>query len=206
MDFIKKFFVVEEDTQTKPVAVDLNKFKTTPMEPVFQNVSDENSKKFVEHFDKLFSDQNLPGPDYFEYSKMTEAMGDLDPVVKIKSSFAALQSQKLTKEVLLSSANHYLEAIQKDKENFIKAIEESVINNSKAKEIESLEIKIAKNKAIIESLTLEIDNDEQRTNSLSAEINDEHQKMINNKNSYDLACSKRIEQIKKDIDLITTQI
>src|ERR1700729_1438501 len=32
------------------------------------------SRRFTEYFDKLFCDANIPGPDYYEFSRMTEAM------------------------------------------------------------------------------------------------------------------------------------
>src|SRR4051812_42281893 len=40
--------------------------------------ADANSK-FSEYFNKLFAEANRPGPDYYEFTKMTEAMqGILD--------------------------------------------------------------------------------------------------------------------------------
>jgi hypothetical protein len=44
--------------------------------PVPQEVSKPpaDGDKFRQHFDKLFADANLPGPDYYEFARMVDAM------------------------------------------------------------------------------------------------------------------------------------
>jgi len=82
--------------------------KTTP-DPVpgFTSTTVNNSyaspviSKFAAYFDKLFREANLPGPDYFEYSKMLEAMQAVpDEQVRFITAFAGLSVQGLDKQKL----------------------------------------------------------------------------------------------------------
>ena len=97
--------------------------------PVGQTqMSSENLDKFINHFEKLMKDANLPGPDYYEFAKV---MGTLkahihDERELMLAALGSLQAQlpegrsPITKDILLSSAQHYAGIIQQDKQEFMK--------------------------------------------------------------------------------------
>src|SRR4051812_32911846 len=77
---------------------------TTPVYTPSVHISTDVSSKFREHFNSLFSEANLPGPGYYEFSKMTAAMQVIaDEKSRFCAAFAGLEVQGLDKQKLLSS-------------------------------------------------------------------------------------------------------
>ena len=72
--FGKKFLsaFVEVTDEEKAVTMPEEKQQySTPVATVRKQLPDSTTEKFKQYFDKLFSESNLPGPDYFEFAKMT---------------------------------------------------------------------------------------------------------------------------------------
>src|SRR5689334_3157398 len=63
------------------------------------NYTPAGNSKFAAYFDKLFSEANIPGPDYYEFSKMIEVMKAVpDEQVRYTTAFAGLSVQGLDKQ------------------------------------------------------------------------------------------------------------
>jgi hypothetical protein len=90
------FVEVNEDPETASDQVN----KATDNQPV--TVPEASVEKFRNYFEQLFQSANLPGPDYFEFSRMTAAMQVMpDEKSRYQAAFAGLQVQGLSKEKLL---------------------------------------------------------------------------------------------------------
>lgn len=82
------------------------------------------NSKFAAYFDKLFREANIPGPDYYEFSKMIEAMQAIpDEQVRYITAFAGLSVQGLDKQKLLSTAAQYLQMLETDATNFHNSVD-----------------------------------------------------------------------------------
>src|SRR5579872_2523900 len=63
---------------------------------------DHPDDRFAGHFDKLLSEANTPGPDYYEFARMIAAMQTIpDESARYNAAFAGLQAQGLNKQRLL---------------------------------------------------------------------------------------------------------
>jgi hypothetical protein len=110
-------------------------------------------EKFSNYFKTLYEHANLPGPDFYEFSNMTEAMGSIIPDdIKYPSVFAGFGGT-LTKDKLLSSAAQYLDIIQQDAATFDQSWQAAVKSKvedrrsqivRKAEEIRQMQEQIAK--------------------------------------------------------------
>lgn len=177
-DFLKKaaslIFDVE-DTQantsqlklpgTPPGAIQSNLSQNnfiavTPSPEQSSGIDDKIVSKFQQYFKDLYNNSNLQGPDFYEFTNMSDAMGSaLTDEVKYPAVFAGFSGQ-LTKEKLLSSAETYIDIIKADSLEFEHSIQLAIKTKvtdrkaqieTKAQEIQKLQDKIGKlNNEIIE--------------------------------------------------------
>jgi hypothetical protein len=156
------------------------------------------SRRFVEYFDKLFCDANIPGPDYYEFSRMTEAMQAIpDEQARFYAAYAGLQVQGLDKTKLLSTAGEYLRILAEDAGHFrttLDAALETKVNNRSA-EVKSATERIA-------ALTQEIGGLQERIAALQKEIADNKEKIDNSSSGYAAEGDRRKNRIESDIKKI----
>jgi chromosome segregation ATPase len=166
--------------------------------------------KFEKHFEKMFDQANLPGPDYYEFWKTMETLEAHipDEKARISATFASLSIQGLTKDHLLQSANKYKELIEIDKSTFEKVVNQKSENDigQKRKDLKGLEEKIAKNAELIKRLTQEITEAQTTMGKVKAEIAEEETKLANNKNGYIMASQAMINKIVTDVQKIQSII
>ena len=162
----------------------------------------QNSDKFRQYFDKLFRDANIPGPDYFEFSKMTEAMSNItDEKSRYSAAFAGLNVQGLDKEKLLSTAAEYLRVLKTDADNLDSTVDAALREKVHDKQEEIKE----KNKRIA-LLSQEIEDLQQQVKMLHHEIKDNEEKIESNSGAYKIEMEIMTGRILQDIEKIKLHI
>jgi len=167
-------------------------------------------EKFEKHFEKLFEQSNMQGPDYYEFFKMLETLEEhiKDEKTRFSAVFASLSIQGLTKQRLLEAAEYYKSIIVKDKERFEGAINQKSLTEleSRMNTVKDLEKKIVDNSELIKKLTKEISDSQAKISILKNEISEEETKLISNKSGYNIACDAMLNKINIDITKIQTNL
>src|ERR1700731_4751567 len=101
--------------QTGGTAVAAAAARTTTATAGTGTTGGQPDQRFLDYFDKLFSEANIPGPDYYEFARMIAAMQAItDERSRYVAAFAGLQVQGLDKEKLLATAGEYLRVLMAD--------------------------------------------------------------------------------------------
>jgi len=158
--------------------------------------------RYVEYFDKLLSEANIPGPDYYEFARMVAAMQLIpDESARYHAAFAGLQVQGLNKDKLLSTAAEYLRVLTADSDHFQKTLEAALQDKVRGKETEA-EAKAQR----IQALSQEIMQLQQQIGALQDEVRVNRDKLTGSGSSYDAESRRRQQQIQSDIDKISQYI
>lgn len=158
--------------------------------------------RMMEYFDKLFSEANIPGPDYFEFSKMVAALKAVpDEFSRFCAAYAGLQVQGLTKEKLLSTAEEYLRVLDTDAQKFQSTVDAALQEKVHGKKAEAEE-----KSERIRNLSKEISELQNQIVSLQSEIRESEQKINGRSVEYSTECNARKQQIAADIEKIKQYI
>ncbi len=167
-------------------------------------MSDADLSKFEKHFERLFEQANLPGPDYFEFWKTMDTLEAhiSNEEARMKAVFASLKIQGLSKQTLIDSAGKYKETILQDKANF-----ESVVQKKSEAEIagrkdliQKLQQESEAKTQQIEQLKKEIEDAIQQIESLNQEIAGEQGKIEAAQRGYLAACTAMVSKIDNDVE------
>ena len=209
--FLKKalsvFVEIDEDTKGD-TNITTQISQQSPEKPAKTVVAlnQDDVEKFGKHFDDLLSASNLPGPDYYEFCKMSETLEAAVPDEKTRFSavFASLSIQGLTKDKLISSAKTYVSVVEQDKAKFEQAVNEKtkVEIDGKKSEAQELAKKIAQNSEAIKKLTQEIADAQSRIQTIDLLIKSQTEKIQANSEGYNYACNAVLNQINVDINKI----
>jgi len=186
---------------------------TTTVAPVVNPVQGGDQElmvKFLEHFQKVFNDANLPGPDYFEFSTMknTPAMSVIPESARFAACFSALSVQGLTKEKLIETAQQYVKVLDSDAADFGSQLEtkykETVGKmNEEAAHLEDLIQTSAKQ---IEELNKTIADASARKQKLSVDIANQDQSLKTKKSFYDFSLGQMKQTISDDVNKVNQYI
>ena len=173
-------------------------------------LNSEDFDKFENHFEKLFDQANLPGPDYYEFMRMNETLEShiKDDKARLAATFASLSIQGLTKETLIATATRYKEIISEDRARFERTAAgkgESEIGGRR-KELAQLEDTVSKNAEVIQKLTQEINDAQKMINGLKTAITEEEQKLEKNRQGYVVASDAMMIKIDTDIQTIKNDL
>jgi len=190
---------VEVAEERRPQAVAETKAREQPP-AVVQPVAD--SGKFVQHFEQLFAEANLPGPDYYEFSKMVEAMQVIpDEKSRYIAAFAGLQVQGLSKEKLLATADEYLKMVAADAAAFQQTLSATLQEKVKGKQEEAEE-----KKRRIQQLSQEVTDLQTQVVALQNEIGENEAKISANSDGYTKAAEHIKQKVQNDIDRINQHL
>jgi hypothetical protein len=170
----------------------------------------EDFDKFEKHFEKLFDQANMPGPDYYEFWKMMETLEAhiKDEKARISATYASLAIQGLSKEKLVETASKYKEIINQDRAQFEKIANDKSEKDigQKRKDLQQLEETVAKHAEMIQKLTKEISESQGAMGKLKGIITEEENKLAKNKQGYAVASEAMLRKISEDITKIQTTL
>lgn len=203
-NFGKKFLsaFVEVTGEEKPVTVPEEKTIQSTKPVVEKTISANTSEKFRQYFDKLFSEANLPGPDYYEFAKMTRAMVAIaDEKASYSAAFAGLSVQGLDKTRLIETASEYLKVLERDAANFNSSVDAALNEKVQAK------LQEIKNKQQrIEQLNRELSDLQNEIQLLQVEVKENEEKIESNSGGYKISSGIMKQQIADDIEKIKQYI
>lgn len=170
--------------------------------PAKADTAGENTEKFQQYFDRLFKEANLPGPDYFEFSKMTEAMrGIPDERARYSAAFAGLSVQGLDKQKLLGTAAQYLQVLETDAANFSSTVDAALKEKVQARQLE-----IENNAKRMEALSKEITELQQQITRLQQEVKENEEKIESNSGAYMREMQWMKSKVQGDVEKIKEYI
>lgn len=161
-----------------------------------------DNEKFKQYFEKLFNDANMPGPDYFEFSKMIEAMMAIpDEKTRYLTAFAGLSVQGLDIPKLLNSATEYSKILDNDASQF-----NSTINNAIKQKVDAKRADMELKSKRIQELTREITDLNNNIALLGNEIKENEEKIRESSSGYISELEKMKARIQNDITRIKQYI
>jgi chromosome segregation ATPase len=166
--------------------------------------------KFVKHFEQLFDNANLPGPDYYEFWKMMDTLESHipDENARIQAVFATLSMQGLNKAGLIDSAGTYKAEILRDKSNFEAAVQQKADAeiSGRRNSIQQLEAEAAQKQQQIAQMQKEIEASGKKIAQLQQEIAAEETKIASSQQGYLAACNAMMSKIENDVQRFQQQL
>lgn len=162
---------------------------------------DERSLEFLAD---AIEKNNLPGFDYYEFKRAVVALSQmkLDEATAHKSAFATAATVGLTKEKLIETANYYKNLVEKEKEQFDKALENQNATriNARRDEAKRLRDQVERHKAEITRLQDEIAGYLNQIEQAEAALKIESDKLDKAKTSFEKTHRAIVLQIERDIE------
>jgi uncharacterized protein YoxC len=201
-NFGKKILSAFVDIQEEPKSEVVSTTTTVTEAKASYVPNQASNNKFKNYFEQLFKEANLPGPDYFEFSKMVEAMQVIpDERTRYISAFAGLSVQGLDKTKLTESANKYLEILDTDAANF-----DATINTALQEKVEVKKHDMEEKAKRIQQLSNEIAELNNSINLLGNEIKENEEKIRTNISGYEYELNVMKQKISNDLSKINQLI
>lgn len=211
--------IIEEDDkpQVRPVSTHPTQSVTfsqnpplTPNDPI---VGSAPAEKFESHVEEVFNEANIPGPDYFEFTKGVKAMEAVIPDRMTRFRAALAANVGLTKEHLLATANQYLSIFNNkiaDVDSQTSATISSKIETLESQRrgfaatAEALQAQVERLKSELANAEVELAGVNEKISSLYQEQQAISRKIQSNGAGLKAALSARLQIIQEDITIINS--
>ena len=203
------FFKVEEDpkeaaAQTVKAAAPAPVSASTTSTGVIGQEDAEIKKQLADALEQA----NLPGYDYFEFSKSTEAQANLIPSeeLRFKSTFAVASATdpKITPDYIISAAQKYLAVLQQKESEFNVAVDKHATGAVASKEeaIKKIDADMQAKADEIKKVTEDINALQQQKTALSNEISTAKVEIERVRNNFQTTLQVFVKRITSDIEKI----
>jgi chromosome segregation ATPase len=175
------------------------------LKEVFGNLQGLDAKS-VEFLTQALEKNNLPGFDYLEFKLSLARLASMNipEETAYRSAFATASTVGLTKDKLVSTAQHYRQVLVKEKEQFDLALNNQLQKrvNTKKQEVEKLKAQILAWKDQIEKLQSQILKSQATIDDADNQIQGEMRKIENTKESFEHTHQSILGQIEVDLNHI----
>ncbi len=217
---LKSLFIVDEDapkTDPAPPAAPAKPTGTVPPPapapanrpappppPTFAGGTVD--QRIFESLEKAMEENNQQGFDYFEYKNSLKTLAGIipDEATRYKSAYATAATMGLTVDRLLESAAFYRTVLEKERDNFTRAVNQQVDLNvtAKQKDAERLQTLIAQKAEQIKRLTEEIAMHQEELARAQGVIMEATSRIEATKNNFHFTLEAVMNQIQADIQNI----
>lgn len=164
----------------------------------------EVNEKFLDLLFGVLEENNLKGFDYLEYKKSLQQLKkmDMDEQTQFQSAFATASTIGATKQILLDSAQVYLNILDKEDKKFNDAWKhqaENQIGGLQNRKVE-LEKGLSEKKAMIQKLNEEIEQHEAELAKMDDQLSQVSHKVNKTKNDFVSSYNYLVDQLKYDIE------
>lgn len=230
--WLKGLLIKEEDPKPEKQTVNNSQFQArynpgvvvnpinpaSPINPVI-TVDDSPDQAYLDHLYKYMEDQNIPGPDYFEYANTLHEMGQMASGIPeanlYQLAYVGLKAQGVTPTQLVQTAGKYIQLFEKHKaefENYLSQEGSSEVT-AKGQEIQTLEQNNSAAESKINELTQQIVSlqqqmvlNSQRIAENNSFIQSEGQKLVTKKAKFGKAFQIVVDKVNGDIQKIQNYV
>lgn len=197
--------------ETKPLKINTTSFDknsfSTNMENTTTLSTGSVNEEIREYFKKVFTDSNLPGPDYYEFVVALEKMKALPQPEdqKYKNAFIALETMGLSTQKLIETAGEYKKLFGEKLKGFEQHLEQVFAEKvaSKQSEIEQLNTENAEIEEKMKELNDKKLSNVQKITALNTEASSNANEINKKKNDFTATYNEYIKEIDNNISLIT---
>lgn len=221
---LKNIFIVEDENQadTPPASSESDKQPAPksagPSFKVDKNMKNSPPKpgkskpdeKFTNLLLKAIEDNNIEGFDYIEFKQSVQSLSKVEPDEgkRYKNAFAMAGAMGLTKSKLFSSAKHYVNILDSEEKKFSEAFNAQKQKQVNQKESKSTELQQSINtkEDQIKKLQASIEKEKKQLGSIESDISKALAKVEATKEGFYGAYHMVLQQIKDDLDKISTHL
>ena len=163
-------------------------------------------EKSLDFLTKALEKNNLKGFDYLEFKLSLARLANMNmqEEIAIKSAFATASTVGLTKEILVSSAQHYKQILAREQEQFKVAMQNQLNRkvNGKKQEVDKMKAQIEDWKKQIEKLKNQIIKSQAIIDGADQQIAQEMNKIETTKVNFENTHQSILGQIDHDLENI----